>query len=330
MKKTLIICILFLFSCSKENIILRNDGSDMPILIQGNTSSNVFILFLHGGPGASGFYDEFGKFFSDIENQFAIVYWEQRGSGISQGNAVPETINIPQFFEDIDKVIALIRHLHPDSKIFLMGHSWGGGLGTAYLINKSNSNFNNINGWIEIDGLHNVPKSFQLSKQFVLDHAVQQTRDSYWSNCINWYNNISEEDLMKYPNTDMHADYIDKAGGYWYQSKYNYASFNNIFFSASSGFDFLSNNGYIHEQSIQSYLQSYTQDMSKITLPTSILWGKYDGCIPSPLAQDAYDNIGTSPAEKTLFLFENSGHSPYIEEKALFNQKVVEFINKYK
>lgn len=334
MKKVMIgFALLFCIqSCNENRFMLRSNGSDMPLYVKGNTNSGVFILFLHGGPGASGFYDEFGKFFSDMESRYALVYWEQRGSGISQGNAQKNSINIPQYHQDIDKVLTLLNHLYNKPKIFLMGHSWGGGLGASYLTYSSDNNFNNIRGWIEIDGLHNVQLSFSKSSQFVVNYAkqqIQQNPNSEWQAVLDFYASKTTNDLLYYPNTDQHAKYVQKCGGYWYSKKHNYANLNNIFFSSSTGFDFLSNNNYIHQQSLESFLQPYI-NLTKIKIPSLILWGRHDGAIPVELAEDAFNNIGTPASDKSVFIFENSAHSPYIEEKLLFNQKVVEFVNKYK
>ncbi|HEV7620267.1 MAG TPA: hypothetical protein VGO09_00965, partial [Flavisolibacter sp.] len=60
----ILICIpvfLVCFSCKKQSPVLSthandvfwvtNNGSDMPVWVKGNTSSNVLILIIHGGPG---------------------------------------------------------------------------------------------------------------------------------------------------------------------------------------------------------------------------------------------------------------------------------------
>lgn len=196
----------------------------------------------------------------------------------------------------------------------------------------SDKNFNNIKGWVEVDGLHNVPLSFSKSSQFVINYArqqIQQNPNSDWQSVLDFYASKTTNDLLHYPHTDQHAKYVQKCGGYWYSKTHNYANLNNIFFSCSTGFDFLSNNHYIHQQSLESFLQPYI-NLNKITIPSLILWGRHDGVIPVELSDDAFIHIGTPTSDKSIFIFENSAHSPYIEEKTLFNQKVIEFVNKYK
>ena len=297
----------------------------MPVFVNGNTKSGIFILYLHGGPGASAMYDKFGNFFSGIEKKHAVVYWEQRASGISQGNTQKNTVTVSQYFEDIDHVLKLISIQYNNPAVILMGHSWGGGLGAAYLTQRAGSNYNNIKAWINIDGDHNDHLSDSLSAIFVRKFAKQQIRKgndtAYWMSALKYYDTVSFKKL-----TYRHTRYLTKAGGLWYGRPHNYASYTNIFFSYSTGFDFLSNNPHVQKFLSNEDLMSFTKDLKKITLPSLILWGKHDGTIPVEMATDFFDKIGTTDDLKKIVLFEKSAHSPYIEEKEKFNTVVTDFI----
>jgi len=84
MKNYLIIFLLILGSaCTKEplfdddvtlNLWLSHEGADMPVTIEGNTNSKIFIILLHGGPGGSGqvFNNYFTPFSDKIEKDFAV------------------------------------------------------------------------------------------------------------------------------------------------------------------------------------------------------------------------------------------------------------------
>jgi len=58
----------------------------MPAYLYGNFDSKTFIVLLHGGPGGNGLEYRSGKYAEMLEEQFAMVYWDQRGQGNSRGN----------------------------------------------------------------------------------------------------------------------------------------------------------------------------------------------------------------------------------------------------
>lgn len=330
------ILFFFLFSCKKDSLnkegdyfFLRNDGADMPVWVRGNMSSNVFIIHLHGGPGGSSINDAEQQVFRNLETEYALVYWDQRGSGCSQGKAQPESMNMDQFVEDLEKLITVINSKYQNPKIFLLGHSWGGALGTAFLIKGNNQNL--IRGWIELDGAHNFKLGLEKSVSLVKNHAQNQISAgidvSFWQEALAWY--LDNPIMMNTVQMNKHCNtYLNNANGYIYNpNNPNLANFNGGSLNSPGGYS----NGDFAQLNLEEELQkSYSDQMYKITIPTLILWGLHDGILPVELAQDAYDNLGTNSLDKSVFIFQNSAHSPNREEPDLFNQKVKIFIDTYK
>jgi pimeloyl-ACP methyl ester carboxylesterase len=73
---------------------------------------------------------------------------------------------------------------------------------------------------------------------------------------------------------------------------------------------------------------SYTDRLPEINIPSLILWGKHDMVVPTVIAQETYDNLGSSV--KRLVIFEKSGHAPFGSEPNLFADKVILFIDQNK
>ena len=99
----------------------------MPIRVHGNTASKIFILMVHGGPGADGLIYRQEYVIQNVENQCAMVYWDQRNSGNAQGSINGGYDNVEQFVKDFEKVVVLLKKRYGnDISLFVNGHSWGG------------------------------------------------------------------------------------------------------------------------------------------------------------------------------------------------------------
>jgi proline iminopeptidase len=324
---SLLISILLFDHCTDDDFLfLRSDGADMPIHIEGNRNSGVFILYLHGGPGNGTYVWE--KFFPGIEKDFAMVFWDQRAAGEAQGNAKPGSLTIQKFIDDTHKVVTLINNLYNNPEIFIMGHSWGGLLGTAYLIQHREG----IKGWIEVDGAHNKILGAQLSKQWVMDYAQEQIDAGndvqYWQAALDWYNSYTG--LLTY-SSKHYTEYLDKAHAFFYKSEYQFYTINDYFFGRPNGLDLLLNEKY-SEKNMEDeiVITDLTPQMYKIQIPALLCWGRHDGTIPYQMAEDAFNALGTPVSEKSIVFFEESAHSPMIEETELFNNTVINFINEYR
>jgi proline iminopeptidase len=327
MKNALIITIIFvlLTSCSNEDhFFLESDGADMPLTVAGNTSSQVFILFLHGGPGNGAFV--WREHFQKLEKKFAMVYWDQRAAGSSQGNAQPASMTVQTMVQDTHKAVTLINHLYDRPAIYLMGHSWGGLLGTAYLIQYPEE----VKGWIEVDGAHNKVQSASYSKKWVMDYAINQIEKGvnthFWEEALQWYDQY--EGLLTY-SSKHYTTYLPAAHAYFYKDNYRYYGLSDYFFGSPNGFDLLLN-GKFSDQHLEQEIVStdLTPLMAKVTIPSLICWGKHDGAIPHQMARDAYDALGTAESLKTIVYFEESAHSPMIEENQLFCSTVIDFVDR--
>ncbi|MDP1879351.1 MAG: alpha/beta hydrolase [Parachlamydiaceae bacterium] len=121
---------------SEENFILIN-GVEQWVTIKGESTKPI-ILFLHGGPGSplSPYSD---KLYKDLEKDFIVVQWDQRGTGKTFGKYAPEELT-PEYLKEnplsldlmtndgIELSEYLLKYLNKQ-KIILFGTSWGSVLG---------------------------------------------------------------------------------------------------------------------------------------------------------------------------------------------------------
>ena len=141
----LMLVALFIMSPGKINPLETKEGEPLPnsvseisyqmiggmeqgMIIRGESDQNPVLLFLHGGPGTTEYIPSKNSTLN-LEKNFTVCYWEQRGAGKSYAKANPEEITVDQLIADTIEVTNYLRERFGQEKIYLMGHSWGTFLG---------------------------------------------------------------------------------------------------------------------------------------------------------------------------------------------------------
>jgi pimeloyl-ACP methyl ester carboxylesterase len=333
-----LVCIA-LVSCSSTFLddgyyfYIENDGAVMSVWIRGNSQSDVFLIVLSGGPGTPNHLYVDLPAFNTLEGQYNIVYWDQRATGTSQGNPDPSTFTQEQFSEDTRLLVETVAVLHPGSRLFLMGHSWGGYLGTRYLIDYQQED-GRIAGWVYVDGLHDYPLNYELTLDWLegeVETLIASGEDlDYWRAASAWLDSDPPYNEESY---HLSNEYMANAGGVYFDpefSELDIVSWPLVFASPENlASDFL-NGPHLQESFMDRIHYSLSDSMGSITLPTMILWGQEDGNIPVGMAYDAVSRLGTDPADIHLRLFEESAHVPMMEEPQRFADEVTAFIEQYR
>lgn len=191
----LLINMLF-YSCTKERYI-ETSGNLVPKTVDEDTTlpsisingallhsealgdpDSSIILVLHGGPGSDYRYLLNCKAFAN--NGYRVIFYDQRGSGLSQRFPRKSYSDMQILFDEMTGVINHYK-THPGQKVFLLGHSWGAMLATAY-INRypaGNATIPTINGavlcepggfiWKDVKEYVSNSRGFGLSSEFLND-----------------------------------------------------------------------------------------------------------------------------------------------------------------
>lgn len=106
-----------------EKIYVTINGVEQGMFIKGEDLSNPVLLYLHGGM-PDYFLTE--RYPTGLDEDFTVVWWEQRGSGLSNGSDVsPESVNPEQLISDTLSLTNYLRERFGRQKIYLLGHSGG-------------------------------------------------------------------------------------------------------------------------------------------------------------------------------------------------------------
>lgn len=329
--------LLLISSCYKDKNItgefsdefyLHHQGADLPIRIRGNANAKTFILFLHGGPFDSAVEHAVYGHFEPLYEDYALVFFDQRGGGYAHGQQLVG-LNEEQFVEDVEVVHSLIQQKYPQAEnIFLMGHSYGGYLGTAVL--KKGENQNLYKGWIELAGAHNFPLNWLASRDFCINYIQQKVDDG--ASTKNW-----NERLESLQNTTeiTNLDELRVVNGTAFAVASELNDGKNTFI-APSWLKILSSPvgaGFSqhHLDKLEDMLVNGNQNpgMSAIVLPSLLIYGGEDPIVPTATGKNGLEYLGTPEEDKQLIILEKSGHSLWEFEQDIFFQEVKRFISTY-
>jgi pimeloyl-ACP methyl ester carboxylesterase len=105
-----------------EKIFLTIGGVRQGMIIQSRDTAKPVLLYLHGGMPE---YFLSKKYPTGLEDLFTVVWWEQRGSGISYNFGLKDTVTVEKLTDDALEITDYLRRRFRKDKIYLMGHSGG-------------------------------------------------------------------------------------------------------------------------------------------------------------------------------------------------------------
>lgn len=110
-----------------EKIHVNINGVEQGMFIKSKDVKNPVLLYLHGGMPD---YFLTQQYPTGLEDDFTVVWWEQRGSGLSyHADMAAGTITVEQLISDTLAVTNYLRSRFGKDKIYLMGHSGGSFIG---------------------------------------------------------------------------------------------------------------------------------------------------------------------------------------------------------
>lgn len=309
---------------------LQIGGLKQYIIVRGADSTKPVMLFVHGGPGGPeiGMLKETNR---SIENDFVMVYWEQRGAGKSYNPDVPpESMNLEQFILDAGELSQYLTKRFKKDKIYIMGHSWGSLLG----ILTANKYPELFHAYFGVGQIGHQYKGELVSFEWVKNQAqlqndiagINDLADLNFPNHPESYSDLDEFNAAWDAFIGIERNYVMKYGGgamremrgilplvkmiflaheYTIEEKFNYLK----------GSDFSAK--YLWKEVIDTNLFN---EIDSMQVPVYILQGLYDYQTPYPVAKDFFNQI-KAPV-KEFYIFENSAHSPNMEEVEKFNQIV--------
>jgi pimeloyl-ACP methyl ester carboxylesterase len=156
-----------------EKAFIEINGAKQGIFIKTRSAELPVLLFLHGGIPD---YFLTARHPTGLEDIFTVVWWEQRGSGLSHAAAdasTPVTVDLL-----VNDAIALTEHLRSrfgQEKIYLMGRSGGSFLGLQ-VVDRAPQLYH---AYIGVGQITDQLESEQLAYEYMLAR-FRESGDTRW------------------------------------------------------------------------------------------------------------------------------------------------------
>jgi len=263
------------------------------------------LFVLHGGPGNSHRY--FLPSLAPLAANYHLFFYDQRGTGLSDGHLALEAISIDQFVEDLEA----LRVAFGLEKISLMGHSWGGMIALAYAL-KYQAHLDHL---ILVDSTP-VNKTFSIEFGQTIQQRVQSlsadAQQELNTTCARSLTKLSPNELDECNHLDAQLKFFDPAKAAtvdWPMEENTLKNSETVRALIINSF-----NRVQHDMDTQ---------LPTVRVPTLIVHGDFDAI---PLASSEY--LHQQIAGSQLVLISQSGHFPFIEQPEQFIAALRSFLQR--
>jgi len=289
-------------------------GHDQSILIRGASTEAPVVLFLEGGPGGTGI-GRIRNAGEALEQDFVVAVWDQRGTGKSYDELDPTaSLTVEQLVDDAIAVTDYLRERFNQSKIYLVGSSWGTTLGVLAVQR-------------EPDKFHAYVGTGQMVDQFETDKLMyaesitdaEARGDDDAAQELRALGPPPYDDTLDYPLAlSSNPKWMDFQHGDDYNRAAEYPA--SLFVGEYSLIEQLRGMGAIAETFNVIYPQLRNTDfrvqVPKLEVPVFVVSGEYEASGRSTLAREWFD--GLSAPTKEYVVFDHSGHTPPYDEPGRF------------
>jgi len=303
-------------------------GTKQGVLIRGQSTDNPVLLYLAGGPGQSSLPHP-RVILQDLEKDFIVVAWDQRGTGKSYAALDPTAGLTPErAVADTIELTDYLRERFDEDKIYLLGESYGTILGVLTVQQRPDL----YHAFIGSGQMVNVAETDRRIYHGLLDNAAQ-TGNAPLAASMTAYGEPPYADIP-YANGFVMTQYDRLYKPYTPPQSY-------LERGASSGLDQFGVLGSEYSlvekvNVLRGLLDAFTvlypqiqrldfrRDAPKLDVPVYMLDGQAELAARRDLALEWFALLDAP--QKRVFSFENAAHAVAFEEYEAFHRILLETI----
>jgi len=283
------------------------------VMIRGKNLDNPILLILHGGSSQSANFSYFNK---DLEKEFTVVYFDQRGEARSNLKEInPNTLTLENYIEDTHHLTTYLKNRFNKEKIYLLGHS----MGTLLGINTIKKYPKDYIAYIGVSQNTDPIESEKIAYDMLENDEKVNKKQLHKIPRIT-YENIDTFNIKR--RTKEVLALSMKYGGMLYKT--------NIFtifkililpillfkpYTFKNKKDALTQH---KERLLFFYKNPPMQSIKKLDIPVYFIHGKDDLIINHKLTKEYFNTL--QAPYKEFITFEKSAHFPQFEEAEKFNK----------
>ncbi|NAS29912.1 alpha/beta fold hydrolase [Flavobacteriaceae bacterium R38] len=286
-----------------EKRYIEIEGTKLYVEIEGKGTP---VVLINGGPGGTHHY--FHPWFSKLKKKHTIIYYDQRGTGLSGFNP-----GAGYTFKQATKDLDALRKALGFSKWIVFGYSYGGGLAQYYTLRYPENTLGLI-----LNSAHPVFKSdyFKSEQQKFIS---QKEKDQF--------DVVTQKAIQDRKNGKLSMAaflYNMAANGDWKRQNYYKPTKEEMIRSAL--YEWVNDRGFnsIMSKNLSQY--NFKGAFNNCPIPTLIFEGKHD----LTWGPDKAKIFKANHPNASFVFFEQSGHQIFKDEPKKFINEVLKFTKKLK
>ncbi|MGD0875719.1 MAG: proline iminopeptidase-family hydrolase [Acidimicrobiales bacterium] len=262
----------------------------------------VPLLCLHGGPGMTHNYIDP---LEDLADRREVIFYDQLGCGRSDKPADTSLWTVQHFVRELEVVRSALQleHFH------LFGSSWGGMLAMQYLLDYQPAS---VVGLLMAGSPASMPRWVEGCQELLAEmpsevrEVIERHEAQGFTSCPEYVSAV----------TVFYQKHLCRLQPWPTGLERTFAEMSPIVYETMNGPSEFTVTGRFRDWDVFDRL-------NEIKVPTLVMGGRYD-----EIRLDHLTEMHTAIAGSELVIFEDSGHTPFHDERALFMRTVNDFLDR--
>ncbi len=298
-----------------EKTKIEINGTELGIILLGESAENPVLLFCGGGPGIPQYLLEY-LYPSALTKHFTVCYCDYRGTGLSYSKVNPEEMTSEVFLSDTDAVTDYLRDRFNTEKIYIAGHSFG----TFVALNAIKNHPEKYHAYLAVSQIVKQDESETLAYDYMLDEYTKNGNTKMVKEMSKYPVHESEDAMNRWRSSSARDKSMHELGVGSARDMKNVIT--GLFFPSLKCKTYTiperiniwkgKKNSNRFAVSKETLVFDAVESAKEVEIPVYFFAGEYDYTCCESLQKKYYEAL--SAPEKKYFFYAGTAHSPIYED----------------